>query len=61
MPVAVTGGWDGPDALTVDIAFLETPHRLRVTCSLTDRTFRAHWLTTPLVPWPLRSLRAPRG
>ncbi|MGB9997038.1 serine hydrolase domain-containing protein [Streptomyces pseudogriseolus] len=61
VPVAVTGGWDGPDALTVDIAFLETPHRLRVTCSLTDRTFRAHWLTTPLVPWPLRALRAPRG
>ncbi|MEU4012863.1 serine hydrolase domain-containing protein [Streptomyces pseudogriseolus] len=61
VPVAVTGGWDGPDALTADIAFLETPHRLRVTCSLTDRTFRAHWLTTPLVPWPLRALRAPRG
>ncbi|MFI0505196.1 serine hydrolase domain-containing protein [Streptomyces albogriseolus] len=61
VPVAVTGGWDGPDAVTVDIAFLETPHRLRVTCSLTDRTFRAHWLTTPLVPWPLRALRAPRG
>ncbi|MGA5126063.1 serine hydrolase domain-containing protein [Streptomyces pseudogriseolus] len=61
VPVAVTGGWDGPDALTVDIAFLETPHRLRVTCSRTDRTFRAHWLTTPLVPWPLRAMRAPRG
>ncbi|MFF7320550.1 serine hydrolase domain-containing protein [Streptomyces albogriseolus] len=61
VPVAVTGGWDGPDALTADIAFLETPHRLRVACSLTDRTFRAHWLTTPLVPWPLRALRAPRG
>ncbi|MDT6982279.1 serine hydrolase domain-containing protein [Streptomyces lusitanus] len=61
VPVAVTGGWDGPDALTVDIAFLETPHRLRVTCSLTDRTFRARWITTPLVPWPLRALRAPRG
>ncbi|MFF8630371.1 serine hydrolase domain-containing protein [Streptomyces werraensis] len=61
VPVAVTGGWHGPDTLTVDIAFLETPHRLRVTCSLTDRVFRAHWLTTPLVPWPLRALRAPRG
>ncbi len=61
VPVAVTGGWHGPDTLTVDIAFLETPHRLRVTCALTDRVFRAHWLTTPLVPWPLRALRAPRG
>ncbi|NEC53819.1 serine hydrolase, partial [Actinospica acidiphila] len=61
VPVAVTGGWHGADTLTVDIAFLETPHRLRVTCVLTDRTFRAHWLTTPLVPWPLRALRAPRG
>ncbi|MFI1958978.1 serine hydrolase domain-containing protein [Streptomyces althioticus] len=61
VPVAVTGGWHGPDTLTVDVAFLETPHRLRVTCALADRTFRAHWLTTPLVPWPLRALRAPRG
>ncbi|MEU6338491.1 serine hydrolase [Streptomyces cellulosae] len=61
VPVAVTGGWEGPDTLTVDIAVLETPHRLRVTCSLTDRVFRAHWLTTPLIPWPLRALRAPRG
>ncbi|MCO4699238.1 beta-lactamase family protein [Streptomyces sp. RO-S4] len=60
-PAAVSGGWTDPDTLTVDISFLETPHRLRVTCSLADRTFRAHWLTRPLVPWPLRALRAPRG
>lgn len=61
VPAAVSGGWTDGDTLAVDVVFLETPHRLRVTCSLTDRTFRAQWLTRPLHAWPLRKLRAPRG
>ncbi|MFI2374533.1 serine hydrolase domain-containing protein [Streptomyces sp. NPDC018964] len=61
VPTAASGGWNDGDTLTVDLAFLETPHRLRVTCSLTDRTFTARWLTQPLHAWPLRRLRAPRG
>ncbi|OSP25284.1 serine hydrolase, partial [Streptomyces sp. 13-12-16] len=39
VPAAASGGWNDGDTLTVDLVFLETPHRLRVTCSLTGRTF----------------------
>ncbi|WP_367325430.1 serine hydrolase domain-containing protein [Streptomyces sp. HUAS ZL42] len=60
LPIAVSGGWTDPDTLAVDVVFLETPHRLTVTCSLTDRTFTARWATAPLHGGPLRSLRAPR-
>ncbi len=59
-PTAVCGGWTDPHTLTVDVAFLETPHHLLVTCSLPSRTFEARWRTAPLHPGPLRSLRAPR-
>ncbi|GGX88191.1 hypothetical protein GCM10010358_47830 [Streptomyces minutiscleroticus] len=59
-PTAVSGGWTGPDTLAFDVVFLETPHRLALTCSLRDRTFTARWRTAPLRRGPLRSLRAPR-
>ncbi|WP_330350788.1 serine hydrolase domain-containing protein [Streptomyces sp. NBC_00582] len=58
---AVGGGWTDGATLAVDVAFLETPHRLRVTCSLTDHALTAHWDTEPLHPGPLSALRAPRG
>ncbi|AZM63871.1 MULTISPECIES: serine hydrolase domain-containing protein [unclassified Streptomyces] len=61
VPVAVSGGWGDGGTFSADVVFLETPHRLRVLCSLTDGTFRAHWLTRPLHPWPLRKLGAPGG
>ncbi|MCX4767539.1 beta-lactamase family protein [Streptomyces sp. NBC_01275] len=60
LPLAVSGGWTDGDTLAVDLVLLETPHRLRVTCSLADRTFTARWDTAPLHGGPLRSLRAPR-
>ncbi|WP_327312322.1 serine hydrolase domain-containing protein [Streptomyces sp. NBC_01235] len=60
LPTAVSGGWTDADTITAHIAFLETPHRLRVTCSLIDRTFTARWDTQPLHGGALRSLRAPR-
>ena len=59
IPTAVSGGWTTPDTLRVDVIFLETPHRMAVTCSLPNRTFTAKWQTTPLHPGPLRSYRAP--
>ncbi|MGW2613655.1 serine hydrolase domain-containing protein [Streptomyces sp. NPDC001500] len=59
-PTAVGGGWTDADTLTAHIVFLETPHRLRVTCSLATRTFTAHWNMTPLHGGALRSMRAPR-
>ncbi|MDX3530775.1 serine hydrolase [Streptomyces sp. ID05-39B] len=61
VPVAASGGWSDGDTLAVDLAFLETPHRLRVTCSLPARTFTARWTTQPLHGGPLRRQRAPRG
>ncbi|MFR0354798.1 serine hydrolase domain-containing protein [Streptomyces sediminimaris] len=61
LPTAVSGGWADADTLAVDIRFLETPHRLSVTCSLPDGTFTARWPTTPLHSPPLRAMRAPRG
>ncbi|MGW6909408.1 serine hydrolase domain-containing protein [Streptomyces sp. NPDC054940] len=59
VPTAVSGGWTDPDTLVVDLAFLETPHHLDVTCSLKDRTFKAGWRTEPLHRLPLRAMRAP--
>jgi CubicO group peptidase (beta-lactamase class C family) len=60
VPTALSGGWTSADTLTVDIVFLETPHRLTLTCSLPTRTFTARWRTRPLAPGPLHSLGAPR-
>ncbi|MEU0061381.1 serine hydrolase domain-containing protein [Streptomyces sp. NPDC006334] len=59
LPVAVSGGWTDAGVLTVDAVFVETPHRLRVSCSLADRTFTARWATRPLHAGPLRRMRAP--
>jgi hypothetical protein len=61
VPTAVSGGWRADGTLAVEVVFLQTPHRLAVTCSLPDRTFTARWRTRPLHAGPLRSLRAPRG
>lgn len=61
LPAAVSGGWADADTLAVDILFLETPHRMTVTCSLPDRTFTAKWHTRPLHSPPLRAMRAPRA
>ncbi|MDN0199024.1 serine hydrolase domain-containing protein [Streptomyces sp. S.PNR 29] len=60
VPTAVSGGWADAGTLVVDVAFLETPHHLIVTCSLADGTFTARWRTSPLHAGPLRTLRAPR-
>jgi CubicO group peptidase (beta-lactamase class C family) len=60
LPAAVSGGWTDAGTLVLDVAVLETPHRLEVTCSLPGGTFTARWRTAPLHPGPLRSRRAPR-
>lgn len=58
--LSVAGGWTDRDNLRADVIFLETPHRLVVTCSLTSSTFTAAWATTPLGGDALYTLRAPR-
>ncbi|MFI0816368.1 serine hydrolase domain-containing protein [Streptomyces sp. NPDC021098] len=60
VPTAANGGWTAPDTFVADIAFLETPHHLDVTCSTADRTFTARWRTMPLHPAPLPAMGVPR-
>ncbi|MGW6544961.1 serine hydrolase domain-containing protein [Streptomyces massasporeus] len=60
-PTAVSGGWTGAGTFAAEVVFLETPHRLALTCSLADRTLTAHWRTQPLHGGRLTTLRAPRG
>jgi CubicO group peptidase (beta-lactamase class C family) len=48
VPAAASAGWVGRDTLEVDISFIETPHRLSLTCSLGEGTFGARWHTQPL-------------
>ncbi|MGW0916117.1 serine hydrolase domain-containing protein [Streptomyces sp. NPDC002784] len=60
VPTAVSGGWTDAGTLEVEVIFLETPHRLAVTCSLPDRTCTARWRTEPLHPRRLLRMGAPR-
>ena len=57
--VAASGGWVGPTSFRAEVIFLETPHRLRIDCSLAGDTFTADWRTTPLHVGPLAQLRQP--
>ncbi|MGW4673313.1 serine hydrolase domain-containing protein [Streptomyces sp. NPDC004324] len=59
LPMAVSGGWADRDTLRFDVLFLETPHRMTVSCVLPDGTFDVRWHTTPMHRGPLRSLAAP--
>jgi CubicO group peptidase (beta-lactamase class C family) len=61
VPAAFSGGWFGPGTLRFDVVFLETPHRLMVTCKLPERVFEARWATAPLGAPALREMRAPRA
>lgn len=58
-PVAAAGGWRDGGALRVEVAFLETPHRLVVTCADPTAGFEARWQTAPLHRSRLAGLRAP--
>ena len=59
VPVAVSGGWTGPDTFAVDLLFLETPHRLSLTCSLGKRSLDGRWHTAALRAESLRSHGVP--
>ncbi|EYR62401.1 beta-lactamase [Actinotalea ferrariae CF5-4] len=57
LPVAVSGGWVG-ERLRLDLAFVETPHRLAIEVDGATREVSSRWLTEPLGTPPLRDLRA---
>ena len=60
IPVAASGGWLDGDTLRAEIIFLETPHRMDITCALPGRTAAAVWRHPPLVPSKLQHLHCPR-
>jgi CubicO group peptidase (beta-lactamase class C family) len=59
IPVAASGGWLDGQTLRAEVIFLETPHRMDITCSPPGRTAEAVWRHPPLVPSKLRHLRCP--
>ena len=60
VPVATSGGWLDEDTLRVEVVFLETPHRMDLTCSLATRSASASWRHVPLDGGRLRTLHRPR-
>ena len=60
IPVAASGGWLDGGALRAEIIFLETPHRMDISCDLAGRTAAAVWRHPPLVPSKLQHLHCPR-
>ena len=59
IPVAASGGWLDDQTLRAEVIFLETPHRMDITCSLSGRTAEAAWRHPPLGPSKLQHLHCP--
>ena len=59
IPVAASGGWLDGQTLRAEVIFLETPHRMDITCSLAARTAEAVWRHPPLGPIELELLHCP--
>ena len=59
IPVAASGGWLDGRTLRTEIIFLETPHRMDITCSLPGRTAEAVWRHPPLAASKLQDLHCP--
>jgi CubicO group peptidase (beta-lactamase class C family) len=59
IPVAASGGWLDGQRMRAEVIFLETPHRMDITCSLPGRTAEAVWRLPPLTPGKLQHLHCP--
>jgi CubicO group peptidase (beta-lactamase class C family) len=59
IPVAASGGWLDGQTLRAEVIFLETPHRMDITCSLPGRTAEAVWRHPPIFPSNLQQLHCP--
>ena len=57
--MAASGGWLDGHTLRAEVIFLETPHRMDITCSLPGRTAEAVWRHPPLAPSKLQHLHCP--
>ena len=59
IPVAASGGWLDDQTLRAEVIFLETPHRMDITCSLPGQTAEAGWRHPPVSPSKLQQLHCP--
>jgi hypothetical protein len=59
IPVAASGGWLDGQRMRAEVIFLETPHRMDITCSLPGRIAEAVWRHPPLTPGKLEHLHCP--
>lgn len=57
LPIAAAGGW-GAGGFVAELAFLETPHAVRITCP-SGGPARSRWLSEPLGYPSIRALRRP--
>ena len=60
VPVSASGGWVDDDTLRVEAIFLESPHRVDITSSLSEGTATVTWRTEPLAGGALETLHRPR-
>jgi hypothetical protein len=59
IPVAASGGWLDHHTVRAEVIFLETPHRMDITCSLPGHIAQAVWRHPPVFPSKLQQLRCP--
>jgi hypothetical protein len=59
IPVAASGGWLDHRRMRAEIIFLETPHRMDITCSLPGCAADAVWRHPPIRPSKLQELHCP--
>jgi CubicO group peptidase (beta-lactamase class C family) len=59
IPVAASGGWLDDQTLRAEVIFVETPHRMDITCSLSGRTADAVWRHPSFRPLKLQELHCP--
>jgi len=59
IPVAASGGWLDGQRMRAEVIFLETPHRMDITCTLPGRTAEAVWRHPPMGPGRLQDLHCP--
>ena len=58
--MAVSGGWTDPGTFMAGVIFLETPHRMNLTCGANEGAVAVSWSTVPLRGERLADLRMPR-
>ena len=59
VPVSASGGWQDDHTLRVEAIFLESPHRMDLTCSHPAHTATATWRVEPMPGTALQTLHRP--